>query len=270
VKEQKKTSSAFWPWITIVLVICYVPLLFGPKLAPSFFKEPLVSTDQQSLLLVILLLYVVLLGIFQLRSSKQEGGPVSKEDTIADLTAKNRELTLRLKSLDDELSALSGEVREGRERTQELDRALNDAKARLSSSMARPATQASTQSIAEALQMLSLLQQRGRFVDFIMQDIAAIPNDQVGAVARFVHQGCRSVFDELFEIKPVRSEDEGSTITLDGAPDPEKLRLLGRTPTYPTTGKIIHRGWLTLKASLPKVTTERKPPYIIIPADAEL
>ena len=64
------------------------------------------------------------------------------------------------------------------------------------------------------VQFLSLLQEKGRFLDFIMDDVSKFQDQQVGAAARVVHSGCSQVMKEFFEILPVRSESEGSEVTL--------------------------------------------------------
>ena len=65
-----------------------------------------------------------------------------------------------------------------------------------------------------ALQLLGLLQREARFVDFVQEDVAAYSDADIGAAARVVHEGCRKVLGEHFSIEPVRSESEGSRITL--------------------------------------------------------
>ncbi|HEY6077263.1 MAG TPA: DUF2760 domain-containing protein, partial [Polyangiaceae bacterium] len=42
-----------------------------------------------------------------------------------------------------------------------------------------------------ALQLLSLLQREGRFVDFVEQEVTAFSDADIGAAARLVHEGCR-------------------------------------------------------------------------------
>ena len=42
-----------------------------------------------------------------------------------------------------------------------------------------------------AAQILAILQRDGRFVDFLMEDLGAYSNEQVGAAVRDVHRGCR-------------------------------------------------------------------------------
>src|SRR5215470_18387359 len=82
---------------------------------------------------------------------------------------------------------------------------------------ARPApvpTQAS-QAVAEVVSFLAMLQARGRLVDFLMDDINAHDDAQVGAAARVVHAGCKAVLQEHFRIRPVREESEGWTVEVD-------------------------------------------------------
>ena len=46
-----------------------------------------------------------------------------------------------------------------------------------------------------------MLQEKGRLVDFLMDDINAYSDAQVGAAARVVHAGCRGVLQDHFAIK---------------------------------------------------------------------
>lgn len=252
--------------IQIVAALLVAGVLAAPALFPSFQEAPLVGPNEQVILLALGCVYLFIDGVQRLRVKTPEP---KKDDTRA-LREKNSELSERIRGLEGQLAVVSGELREGRECSEGLRRALAEAQTRLAAAPVRSSAQASSQSIAEALQLLSLLQQRGRLIDFVMQDIAPIPNDQVGAVARFVHQGCRSVLQELFEITPVREEAEGATIELADHPDAEQMRIQGRTREYPTQAVVLHRGWQTNRVSLPVVTTERRPPYVLAPADVEI
>src|SRR5271165_1757927 len=71
-----------------------------------------------------------------------------------------------------------------------------------------PADQAS----AEIVSFLATLQERGRLIDFLMDDINAYDDAQVGAAARILHAGCKAALLEHFRIRPVREESEGSTV----------------------------------------------------------
>ncbi len=44
-----------------------------------------------------------------------------------------------------------------------------------------------------ALQLLTLLQQEGRFVDFLEENVTAYSDADIGGAARVVHEGCRKV-----------------------------------------------------------------------------
>src|SRR5262245_28828554 len=57
-----------------------------------------------------------------------------------------------------------------------------------------PAPQATAEAAPrtqDALQLLTLLQREGRFVDFVQQDLASFGDADIGAAARVVHEGCR-------------------------------------------------------------------------------
>src|SRR6516165_6179162 len=68
------------------------------------------------------------------------------------------------------------------------------------------------QTDAEIVSFLAMLQARGRLVDFLMDDINAYGDAQVGAAARVVHTGCKAALLEHFRISPVRTEGEGATV----------------------------------------------------------
>ena len=105
-----------------------------------------------------------------------------------------------------------------------------------------------------ALQLLGLLQQEGRFVDFLEEDLTGVSDSDIGAAARVVHQGCRKTVRDHFKIVPIRTEPEGSRITLQEGFDAASIRLAGNVigkPPY--NGSLIHRGWRVSEVALPKV-----------------
>jgi hypothetical protein len=61
---------------------------------------------------------------------------------------------------------------------------------------------------AELVSFLATLQTKGRLVDFLKDDINAVNDAQIGAAARVVHAGCKSVLQEHFRIRPIREEGE--------------------------------------------------------------
>ena len=54
------------------------------------------------------------------------------------------------------------------------------------------------QAEAEIVSFLATLQEQGRLIDFLMDDITTYDDGQVGAAARVVHQGCKAALQEHF------------------------------------------------------------------------
>ena len=105
-----------------------------------------------------------------------------------------------------------------------------------------------------ALQLLALLQRDARLIDFTEEDITAYGDADIGAAARIVHEGCRKVLREHFTIAPVRSEAEGSRVSLDAGFDAAAIRLTGNVVgSAPFKGSISHRGWRATDVRLPKL-----------------
>jgi len=136
----------------------------------------------------------------------------------------------------------------------------------------KPVRAESTQT-GGALILLSLLQEKGRFLDYVMEDITAFNDAQVAAASRVVHQGCSAVIKEYLALSPTHEGKEGDRITLDKSSDPNRYRLLGKVPQEPPyTGVVVHRGWKTTKLALPRFTRPVDPTglNVITPMEVEL
>ena len=121
-----------------------------------------------------------------------------------------------------------------------------------------------------ALQLLGLLQKEARFLDFIKEDVTAYSDADIGAAARVVHQGCNKAVNEHFVLAPVRTEAEGSRITLPAGFDAAANRLTGNiVGAAPFTGTLVHKGWQATEVRLPKLTQGHNP-NIIASAEIEL
>lgn len=125
---------------------------------------------------------------------------------------------------------------------------------------------------AEVVQFLAMLQEKGRLVDFVMDDINAYSDAQVGAAARVVHSGCKDVLREHFAITPVRTEAEGSTVQVPAGYSADEYRLIGKIAgSAPFSGMLVHRGWKTGVVKLPRLlrgAAEALP--AIAPAEVEV
>jgi hypothetical protein len=135
-----------------------------------------------------------------------------------------------------------------------------------------PAPIAANQAEAEIVSFLATLQEKGRFVDFLMDDITAYSDAQVGAAARVVHSGCKTVLREHFSVHPIRDEAEGSAVTVAAGYLADEYRLVGKiSGEAPFSGTLVHRGWKTETVKLPRVLntgSDRLP--TIAPAEVEL
>ncbi|MEO0795202.1 MAG: DUF2760 domain-containing protein [Verrucomicrobiota bacterium] len=135
-----------------------------------------------------------------------------------------------------------------------------------------PAAVAKEPDHGELLQLLAQLQEKGRFVDFVMDDVASYSDQQVGAAARVVHQGCQTVLKESLSIVPVTDKTENAAITLEPGYAVSDYRLVGKVQGEPPyNGLLVHKGWKVTDFKLPKLSlTEGAPLPPIAPAQVEL
>jgi hypothetical protein len=119
-----------------------------------------------------------------------------------------------------------------------------------------------------ALQLLSLLQREGRFVDFVEQEITAFSDADIGAAARLVHEGCRRALHAHGRIVSVRTEAEGAPLTLQQAS--ADVKLVGNVAgSAPFRGVLRHRGWRVEELTLPQAIGSHDP-KLVAPAELEL
>ena len=136
---------------------------------------------------------------------------------------------------------------------------------------AKPAAEVRVAQPADgALQILGILQRDSRLIDFLMEDISAYADDQVGAAVRDLHQQCRDSLVRYVRLTPVIDAVEGSPIKLDSN-DPASVKLLGNVPASgkASGGVLRHKGWKAEKIDLPPIgaTSSTK---VIAPAEVEI
>jgi hypothetical protein len=135
-----------------------------------------------------------------------------------------------------------------------------------------PAPAKESQAEVDVISFLATLQAKGRLVDFLMDNISAYSDAQVGAAARVVHTGCRAVLQEQFQIRPIRDEGENSKVEVPADYPADEYRLLGKVGGQaPFSGVLVHHGWKTDYVKLPTIlrgSVGRLP--AIAPAEVEL
>ncbi|MDE8603362.1 DUF2760 domain-containing protein [Marinomonas sp. RSW2] len=121
-----------------------------------------------------------------------------------------------------------------------------------------------------AHQLLLLLQQEARFIDFLQESIDDYTDVDVGAAARQIHAGCSKVLTQHFTIEVVNSAVENSRIEIPADYDAKQIKLEGRVEgAGPYTGTLIHPGWKVTDTRLPKVTNTESL-TILAPAEVEV
>jgi Domain of unknown function (DUF2760) len=122
-----------------------------------------------------------------------------------------------------------------------------------------------------AVQMLALLQREGRLVDFVLEDLAAYSDTQIGAAARDVHAGCQRVLERYVTLEAILPGREGEAVMVgrDQPIDPAAFHLVGNVAGQPPfRGTLLHPGWRASRVQLPPLgTTDRT---IVTPAEIEL
>jgi hypothetical protein len=123
---------------------------------------------------------------------------------------------------------------------------------------------------ASALRLLALLQQEGRLIDFLEEDIDAYGDAQVGAAARTIHSGCRKALHDRMRIERIYADEDGSSISVAAGFDPAELRLTGNVHGEPPfRGTLQHGGWRARQVKLPE-STKGIDPTILAPAEVEI
>ncbi len=121
-----------------------------------------------------------------------------------------------------------------------------------------------------ALQLLTLLQQDARFIDFIKEDLSSYSDADIGAAARVVHEGSKKTLETYFSLKSIRNEDEETRITLPEGFNASEVRLTGNVVgEAPFNGTLIHKGWKVTDIRLPKMAAGHNT-AIVAPAEVEL
>lgn len=134
----------------------------------------------------------------------------------------------------------------------------------------KPVEQLKSSNPDSALQLLGLLQQEGRLIDFLQEDLTGFSDADVGATARVIHEGGRKVLNEYFTLVPIREESEEQMITLQSGFNAAHVRLTGNvTGSAPFTGVLLHKGWQITNSNLPKLAPGHDV-SVVAPAEIEL
>jgi hypothetical protein len=118
-----------------------------------------------------------------------------------------------------------------------------------------------------AVQILSVLQRDARLVDFLMEDISAYSDEQVGAAVRDVQLQSRQTLERYLKLQPVIDGVEGDFTKTEGL-SAASIKLVGNVPPSGKAagGVLRHKGWKAEKVDLPSLP----PGNILAPAEIEV
>ncbi|MFP4573893.1 MAG: DUF2760 domain-containing protein [Desulfobacterales bacterium] len=120
------------------------------------------------------------------------------------------------------------------------------------------------------LHLLSVLQRRGRLLDFLKEDLNAYSDEQIGAAVRSVHENCIEVIEKYLAPAVIIDKAEGGQVTIDSDFDPSAIKITGNVIGEPPfSGVLRHPGWRAGKVDLP-VFADSGDPDIIFPAEIEV
>lgn len=121
-----------------------------------------------------------------------------------------------------------------------------------------------------AVQILGILQRDSRLIDFLMEDISAYSDEQVGAAVRNLHDQSRESLTRYLTLAPIIDGVEGSFTKLDSN-DPSAVKLLGNVPVSGKAagGVLRHKGWRAQRIELPPIPPTQTT-SIIAPAEVEI
>ncbi len=118
--------------------------------------------------------------------------------------------------------------------------------------------------------ILTLLQKKGRLIDFLQEDLGGYDDRQVGAAVRNIHKGCREALAEYVRISPVMWETEGHEVIVSEGFDPSAIRLTGNVVgSPPFKGVVRHAGWRVVSTKIPP-RPRHHDTSIIEPAEVEI
>jgi Domain of unknown function (DUF2760) len=121
-----------------------------------------------------------------------------------------------------------------------------------------------------AVQILAILQRDARLVDFLMEDISAYSDDQVGAAVRDVQVQSRQSIARYLRLEPVIDGVEGDFTKTDATSklSADSIKLIGNVPANGKApgGLLRHKGWRAAQVDLPPSA----PSFTLAPAEIEV
>jgi len=122
----------------------------------------------------------------------------------------------------------------------------------------------------EPLRLLAVLQTEARLVDFLMEDLSAASDEQIGMGVREVQKKAAAALKKHVTFEAVMGGTEGDRVTVAKGFDPSSVLLTGNvTGEAPYSGELQHAGWRVKQYTLPGVAAGHDP-MVIQPAEVQI
>jgi hypothetical protein len=133
-----------------------------------------------------------------------------------------------------------------------------------------PAKPKVTQPDGAPLRLLMLLQTEARLVDFLMEDVSAYSDAQIGQAVRDIQLKAQGVIKQHMTLEPVVAGAEGATVSVPKGFDPSAIRVLGNvTGEPPYSGAVQHPGWRVKNLKLPPPAAGADE-FVVQPAEVQV
>lgn len=120
------------------------------------------------------------------------------------------------------------------------------------------------------LRLLAILQTESRILDFLLEDIAAFEDAQIGQAVRDIHRKAQAALKQHLVLEPIVAGSEGDAVTVPVGFDPSAIRVLGNvTGKPPFTGQVQHPGWRVRELKLTPLAPGQDE-FIVQPAEVHL
>lgn len=120
------------------------------------------------------------------------------------------------------------------------------------------------------LHLLSVLQEEGRFLDFLNEELDEFEDDEIGAAVRSIHKGCKESLKKYLKIEPLIEDEEDSVIEIPKGFNPDKIKLTGNVVGEPPFKAIVrHRGFRAYDINLPELKNIDDASFLV-PAEVEV
>lgn len=120
-----------------------------------------------------------------------------------------------------------------------------------------------------ALRLLATLQDDGRLIDFLTEEVAPYSDEQIGAATRGIHESLGKALRACVSVEPVMTGNEGDEVTIPAGFDPATVRLVGSVSGKPPfRGVLRHAGWRVTTIAIPE--RRGQDDRILAPAEVEI